>query len=64
MKYYAQAESLLAQSPLPDDAPEQLDALADQASGEEAMFIGHLSEALHQLATPAQLEAWTTESEL
>lgn len=59
MKLYDQAEQLLALTPLPDDAPAQLDALADQATGDEAMFIGQLSEALHQLATEEQLQMWS-----
>jgi hypothetical protein len=58
MILYEQAQAVLAQDPLPDDAPAQLDALADKANGEEALFIGQLSEALYQLATPEQLDAW------
>jgi len=63
MKYYALAEALLEQSPLPDDAPMQLDALAANATGDEAMFIGHLGEALIQLASEEQLIAWASESD-
>lgn len=62
MKYYAQAEKLLEQTPLPFDAPEQLDALAARAKGIEAVFIGHLSESLIQLASEEQLQAWANES--
>ncbi len=62
MKLCAQAQALLTQYPLPDNAPEQLAALTEQASDEETILIEMLSEALYQLATPAQLSAWENSS--
>ena len=58
MKYLAQAQALLKQQPLPDDAPQQLSNLEQQASGQERAFIQQCYEALYTAATEQQLTAW------
>ncbi|GAB5378974.1 MAG: hypothetical protein Alis3KO_00910 [Aliiglaciecola sp.] len=59
MKLFAQAQEILAQTPLPDDAPAQLDTLLEQAAGQEAVFILMAMEGLHASASDAQLQAWS-----
>ena len=63
MKLLAQAQAILAKEPLPDDAPQQLDALIEQASGQERQFIMMSTDALYAAATPEQLVQWNTEPE-
>lgn len=53
-----QAEQVLKQSPLPDDAWQQLEAIEAQATGQEKEFISLSFEALIASATPEQLEKW------
>lgn len=59
MELYEQVRLILAQQPLPDDAPEQIDKLLEQAVGQEARFIEIASESLFQLASEEQLKAWS-----
>jgi hypothetical protein len=56
-----QSQEIFKQKPLPDDAPEQLDALIEQASGLERSFLIMSTEALYATATPEQLAIWNAE---
>ncbi|WP_416305203.1 hypothetical protein [Neptunicella sp. SCSIO 80796] len=58
MKWYQQATELLAKQPLPNNAPDQLQELANKATGQEKQFINHCFEALYAAATPEQVELW------
>lgn len=58
MKLVAQAGNIIGQDPLPDDAWQQLEAIADQASGQEALFVGMYFEALIAAASPEQIKLW------
>lgn len=53
-----QAQAIYGQDPLPDDAWEQLKALADKASGKEKQFIEMSFEALIAAASSEQLALW------
>ncbi|MCE2594414.1 hypothetical protein K6Y31_06265 [Motilimonas cestriensis] len=59
MKFVEQAGNLIAQDPLPDDAPEQLSAIAAQATGLEKTFVNMYFEALMAAATPEQIALWS-----
>ena len=56
-----QSQEIFKHNPLPDDAPEQLDALIEQASGLERSFLIMSTEALYATATPQQLAICNTE---
>lgn len=58
MKLLAKVNAILKQQPLPDDAPEQMDALLEQAEGEERQLIERSYEALHAAASVDQFFAW------
>jgi hypothetical protein len=58
---YEQAKALINTQPLPDDAPAQLQALIEQAKGQERIFITHTTEALYSNASPTQIEQWASE---
>lgn len=58
MKLVEQAGKIVGQDPLPDDAWQQLEAIAEQASGQEAVFVNMHFEALMAAATPEQLALW------
>ena len=58
-----QSQLLFKQHPLPDDAPEQLEALIDQSTGRERIYLIMSTEALYAAATPQQLAMWNAEPE-
>lgn len=61
MSLLEQSQELFKHQPLPDDAPDQLEALIEQASGEERRFLIMSTEALYAAATPEQLAKWNAE---
>ena len=63
MKLLEQAQAILGQIPLPDDAPQQIEALERKATGLERKFITMSSSALFTCATQEQIEKWNPEQE-
>ncbi|MDO6526953.1 hypothetical protein Q4519_14800 [Motilimonas sp. 1_MG-2023] len=57
-KLLPKVQAITEQDPLPDDAWQQLEAIADQAKGMEQTFINMCFEALIAAATPEQLALW------
>jgi hypothetical protein len=58
MNLFEAANELVGQSPLPNDTIERLDQLAEQAQGQERLFIQQLYEAAYAAATAEQLQQW------
>ena len=61
MTLIEQSQLLFKHHRLPDDALEQLDALIEQASGQERSYLIMSTEALYAAATPEQLARWNAE---
>lgn len=53
-----QAQAIYGQAPLPDDAWQQLEALANKGMGKEKQFIEMSFEALIAAASSEQLALW------
>ncbi len=63
MTLLTEADKIFARHPLADDAPEQLDALIEQATGAELEYLYCYQEALYAAATPEQLAIWNAEAD-